>query len=154
MRVPMIGSLLVSFSLACGGAESTDLFTAGNDGGGTNADGGGTNKDGGGTNNDGGGTTDGGNNNDAGKDCKALQAQLDQLRSQATGCTNNGGACSKFIPDFCCELTVTDDNSPQAKAFEAAYNNFKNLCAPPTCPGTPCRADPSQICTPQSHCLQ
>jgi hypothetical protein len=161
MRVLMIGSFVLGCSLACGGAESTDLFST--DGGTTNNDGGGNGNDSGGNHNDSGTGNDSGIGNDGGNaNCQALQAQLDQLRTQATSCLNTSGPqpCGKFIQDFCCQLTVSDDNSQASKAFEQAFNAFKNQCQPPICPGTPCRAEPSKVCTTQSpqqqqgHCQQ
>ncbi len=151
MRFPIIG-ILVSCVVACGGSTGTELF--GTDSGTTGHDSGNTGNDSG--NNNDSGSKDGGVGNDSGKDCKAMLMQLEQLRFAATACSPTVGdpPCGKQLTDLCCPFSVTDDNSPESKAFEAALAAFKNQCTPPVCPGIPCSPNPSDTCNPNGHCAR
>ena len=142
--------LIACLVAACGGSTSnTDLF--GSPEGGTSD--GGSSSDGG-SGSDGGGNKDGGPVGDSGLTCNQLSDQLNQLRDKATSCVASSvNVCGVQVPDLCCPITVSSQDSPDVKAFEAALDAFKAQCGPVNCPAMPCQQQPSKKCV-AGHCAQ
>lgn len=92
---------------------------------------------------------------DAGGDedrCKRLRNEVDRLRPAAMECDPAGSMlpCTHFVPDVCCELSVTDPERPAVKKFVKAFDEWAEADCRAMCPKRVCNAEPSRTCDPST----
>ena len=132
---------------ACGGAEGTPLLEGGAGDDATASDA---------QSNDAQPGVDVQPGKDAGPNCQALLADLEQKRQAAVQCCLTCGTlqCTQQIEGLCCPLTVTSGDSLASKAYENALQSVKDGQCPINCPPNTCSSKPSNLCQQTGSCLQ